>query len=62
MNFSYRDTIGRLAAAGGLHVEQLVVALPNVTDGFNAEGITDYLQSLSDQASLRGTVPGGVMG
>jgi len=51
-----------LAAVGGLHADQIVIALPNVTDGFNAEGIADYLQSLSDQADLRGKVPGGIMG
>jgi len=51
-----------LAATGGLHADQIVIALPGVTDGFNAEGIAEYLQSLSDQASLRGTVPGGIMG
>jgi hypothetical protein len=50
-----------LAGAGGLRAEQIVVALPNVTDGFNANGIVDYLQSLADQANLRGSVPGGIM-
>jgi hypothetical protein len=50
-----------LAAAGGLHADQIVVALPNVTDGYNADGITEYLQSLADQANLRGQVPGGIM-
>jgi hypothetical protein len=47
-------------ALGGVHIDQLMMNLPGVRDGYDMGGVMGYLEGLADQVNGRSQVAGGI--